>query len=176
MIKIRELKKKLIKQSVISLCILLVAGGLLYFVMQAYQEVESEKTSLERSLRQKNAQIAQLEQKFNIYESSFSAFQDIEAQLQSNAYTLDNDKARQHIQYLYKEHRITNLNLAISPQERFEEANANYVGYEPVFRNVELTFSALSDAHIYVFLNQLEEMLSGIVKYTNSGFAKACCS
>lgn len=173
MIKLKALKTTLIKKGIICFVIVAVLSGILYFAMQGYDDAEEKKTSAERDLRQTRTQISQLEQKFDIYESSFSAFNDIETSLLEGEFALDIDTAKKTIDTLRKEHRISNLRLNIAPQEQFGQKNSDYTGYEPVFREVSLEFSALSDAHIYTFMNMLKEQLSGLQRITNIDIKKS---
>ena len=171
--KLRRLKKQLIRQSIISLAILSCIGGAYYGINHYNSSLEQKHTEAERKLRKARTDIAQLEQKFNIYESSFSAFRNIKEQYDQNIFTVNLDDAQSSLNALRQKHRITNLNVDITPRELFNPAKAKYVGFNAIFREVTLTFSALSDAHIYAFTDAIADKFSGFIRFTHADIRRA---
>jgi hypothetical protein len=100
------------------------------------------------------SRIAQLEQKFNIYETSFNAYTSLSKKMKKGRYTLNIPKAKKTLDALRKRHRVSNLNVQISSENNYGTPDPSAtVGFSPVFREVKLNFAALSDAHVYAFLD-----------------------
>ncbi len=171
--KLGQLKKKLFKTAIIAMIATVAFGALFYGINSLHESAKKEKSKIENELRQKRSKVAQLEQKFNIYESSFSAYNEISAALDQGAYNLDISNAQKVLDILRQRHRISNLSVNITPQERFGGDNAQHVGFEPVFREVTLTFAALSDAHVYEFTRKIAQHLKGYIRFTRVDISRS---
>jgi hypothetical protein len=175
MTKLQHLKRRLIRLSAISTGVVLAISVATWLASDYAASQEQAKRDMENKLQMTRSQIEQLEQKFNIYETSFNAYVKTESTLSEGGYTLDISKARKMMDALRTTYRISNLNAEISTQSTYndsEEENAKYIGFEPVFRNVTLSLSALSDAHIYAFLEAIRQKLPGHVRFTKLQMAR----
>ena len=115
-----------------------------------------------------HSRIDQLEQKFHIYETSFSAYSALDQKLKEGHFKLDIASAKKILNQLRQKHRIANLTLQMTAQNRFGQEDPSSVAVEPVFREVTLSLAALSDLHIYAFLKDMETSLPGYIHFTKA--------
>ncbi len=165
MSKSELLKRKFKKVIIIFLVSVVISGALAYGAYMYSDSAYAEKQEVERTLRQKRLKVSELEQKFNIYESSFNRYNELLQEYDIGKFTLDIDNAQRVINNLRQKYRLTNLELKISSEKIYGDSNQKYEGFEPLYREVNMTFFGLSDAHIYAFINELQEELSGYVRF-----------
>ncbi len=166
--KENRLKKKMFKVIMIVFAVIFFLSGVLYYIYSNSEEKEKEKTTLEMSMRQQRNRLAQLEQKFEIYESSFSAYMEINRSFEDGNYSLVADHGAAILGRLIKRHRLNNLRMKIgSKQELVNQSSEKYTGFKPVFREVEVIFSALTDLHVYAFIDNIKKIFPGVIQETS---------
>lgn len=165
MSKSAVLKKKFKKALIIFFIAIAVSGACAYGAYMYSESTLSEKQKMKSALAQKRLKVTELEQKFNIYESSFNRYNELLADFKKGRYHLNIAEAQKIIDSLRQQYRITNLELKISGNKPYGETTQNYQGFEPQYREVNLTFYGLSDAHIYAFVQKLSDSLSGYVRF-----------
>jgi hypothetical protein len=165
MTKLRLLKRRLIITAIITALIIGMFAVGWYVSEQLAQEKDTAVLQARANINVYQARIAQSEQKFNIYETSFTAYNELSKRMKKGDFRLDLQKARKDLNALRLQHRLNNFSLQMSPQLRYGEEDPNAVGVEPVFREVRMTFSALSDVHVYAFVKNLEKLL-GYLHFT----------
>jgi hypothetical protein len=165
MTKLQILKRRLIISGIV---IFIIIGGLIggwFFSEDLAQQKDTAVLQARANINVYQARIAQSEQKFNIYETSFTAYNELNKRIKNGDFVLDLQKARKNLNALRLQHRLNNFSIQMSQQVRYGQEDANTVGVEPVFREVRISFSALSDVHIYAFIKNLEKML-GYIHFT----------
>ncbi len=168
MTKLQHLKRKLIRILMIFAAVL-AAMAVVSYVSSDYAAKKGVQVRQEQSnINVYHSRIEQLEQKFNIYETSFSAYTELDKKLKEGRFKLDTAEVKKILNRLRQQHRIANLTLQMTPQNRYGQEDPSSVGVEPVFREVTLSLSALSDLHIYAFLQDLERSMPGYMHFTKA--------
>jgi hypothetical protein len=165
MTKSELLKNSLKKRAIIFIIAVGACTALAYGAYMFSMSNNEEKQRIESELRQKSQKVSELEQKFNIYEASFNRYNEILKEFDNKRYALDIPKAQALINDLRQKYRLTNLELTISGEKPYGEANASYKGFEPLYREISLAFYGLSDAHVYAFMEELQRSLSGYIRF-----------
>jgi hypothetical protein len=162
--KIVALKKKLVKSSAIAALLIGACSGLMFFLASFNTEKITAVQQTESQMRQARADLATIEDNINIYERSYSAYLTIYEALKAGKYDLDAARGSKILELLGRKHRLSNMNLTMSSSEPFN--TQTYVGFTPVYRNITLNFSAMTDTHVYAFLQNIEKYFSGYIHFT----------
>ncbi|TAE82395.1 MAG: hypothetical protein EAZ74_00495 [Alphaproteobacteria bacterium] len=163
MSKLRLLYKRVIRASVIAGVIVALLATALYFVDEYRTEQNSEFMSLEQRTLQESARLADLEEKYHVYESSFSSYQEIHGKLKNEAYDLSTSKAQAILERLRKKHRISNLIVEMSPKRSYSQSAQKFVGFHPIYRRIKIRCGAMTDVHVNLFAAQIMKLFPGRV-------------
>ena len=168
MTKLQQLKRQLVRSAVFFSCAITILGVAGYLSSDFLDKKNIKVRQEQSNINVLHSRISQLEQKFNIYETSFSTYNSLDQKLKDGNFKLDAAQAKVILNQLRQKHRITNLTLQMTVQNRYGQENISNVGIEPVFREVTLTLAALSDLHIYAFKEDLEKSLPGYIHFTKA--------
>lgn len=175
MSKEATLKKQLVKLGAIVIVANALLGAAFFAALEFYSQGRTEVETIEREIRDKKQRLSQLEEKFNIYEGSYYAYTNLYNRLSRGQFALDIHRARAALDALRKRHRISDMSVNISSQEIFgQEATASstpaagttteYVGFQPIIREVVLKFGAPSDVHVYALVDSIVNVFPGFIR------------
>ncbi len=162
--KLSFLKRRVVKNAGVAFAILAVLGVAMYLADGFAGDQQKQSRAIENDMRQKRTRLADLENKFNIYEGAFFSYKELYERLTRGYYTLDVNRARVALDVLRKRHRVMDMSVSISSQNMFGKETQKYVGFEPIYREVTLGFSALTDAHVYALIRSIEDNFPGFIR------------
>ncbi len=162
--KIAILKKKLTRFALKAIIMIAVCAGIFYFVNDYLMQQTTKIQQIESEINQKRNDIVKIEDNVSIYEKSFTLFQQLTKQIDAGKYELDIARNSKVLELLGRKHRITNLSVDISVKEKL--GDVDYAGFIPIIREVNLGFSAMSDAHIYAFLDNIKQYFTGYLQFS----------
>ena len=157
------LKKKLIDFAIKAMVIIVICSGITWFAIYYYSTQENELRNAESEITNNVNEIAKIQDEVNIYEKSFTWFVKMKREIDNNKYELDADRGVKILELLGKKHRISNLFAEINAKQKI--GTLEYDGHNPVSRTVSLRFAAMSDAHIYAFLRNIDKYFSGNIEF-----------
>lgn len=160
------LQKLLVKEAAIALAVIVVTVGM----MEVTGGIEMDSAnSLRQTTSQLNSTSSQLTTMRGQIDKSGSAekrYVNIRLQRDQEDYAPDNELMRDRLKILKEKYRLGNdLRLALSP-----EAAPNIREFSPLNHNVlvrekmELSFSAMSDIHVFSFLDEFQRTMPGVVR------------
>jgi hypothetical protein len=150
---------------------LVLAGGALalYIGLSTWNaSVQEENARLQSAYGQAQSEIALLRSKVESAGTSGKSFADL-VQARGNAnFEIDNSQVRDVLQTLVARYRINfEGKLEYSAQQNFESpALQNLINKFIVRREAKINFTAITDQHVYSFLDELSRELPGIMRYS----------
>ncbi|MFO1241908.1 MAG: hypothetical protein U1E36_01695 [Rickettsiales bacterium] len=160
-------KKRLIKEGAIALIVLLVLGGLAGLASYLASQNEQKILMLQGQFNAAMGQLSDLERKHEIIKESVDEFLKIKSDIKSNYYNLNREKASEVLSNVGREHRIDKIDTQMSPIETLSMPEATFQRADAQFSDIHLTFKAMSDLHVYAFIESLMQELPGIKKMTS---------
>jgi hypothetical protein len=157
------LKKKLIDFAIKAMVVIAICSVVTWLAIDYYSTQENELQNAESEITNNVNEIAKIQDAVNIYEKSFTWFVKIQKEIDNNKYELNADRGSKILELLGRKHRIRNLTAEITAKKKI--GTLEYDGYNPISRTVSLKFAAMSDAHIYAFLRNIDKYFSGNIEF-----------
>lgn len=159
--KINILKNKLIKTALKMIIAVIICAIILWLMLNYQNDIEDKVKIIDRKINETNADIIEIENATNVYRNSFDLFVDLQAKIDNDKFVLNPEEGSKILELLSIKHRISNLTAEINTEKKI--ISSDYYGYTPIYRQIFLTFSAMSDAHIYAFLDNIKKYFPGYI-------------
>lgn len=164
--KLQTLKKKLLKESLISLGAVAVLIGATVFLQGNISTEEMEQRTLQSGIRTLEGKIADLERKHGIVNTSIRDFRRLKERLGRGNYLINREQATDIFDHLRKKYRISNLSMTVTPKEVMRNADLERPTAQVTVSEASLDFDAMSDVHVFSFLQEAADTLPGFLKVT----------
>ncbi len=165
--KYRKLKKSILKEGAIALAIIAVLAGITYFVTGEIESEEREQRQLKGNIRSLANQIDELERKHGIVNSSITEFRRLKGRQERGAFSINREQARDIFDTLRKKYRISNLSMTVTPKDAMSGKDIERPTAQITFSEAILEFDAMSDLHVFSFINDAQQTLPGFLKITD---------
>lgn len=159
-------KKKLIKEGSIAFAVVAILGGLAGFSNYMASRNEQQISMLQGQFNGYMGQLSELERKYQLIKESVEEYLQIKKKIKAGYYTLDREKAKEILSDIGKKHRIDKISTQMSPIETLTMPDATFQRADVQFSDVRLSFKAMSDLHVYAFIDSLMQELPGVKKIT----------
>ncbi len=167
--KLTQLRRKVIIEAVIILGIASATAGLAFFFHSGLKKERVSYASYQSQMHSIGSKIATLEEKYDFARSSLELYNELNKELLAGRYDTNRNDAQEILNRLRKKYRINNLSV------RFGEAitssgdgsTDNTSSMEIISRDINLTFDALSDLHVFSFLKAIEKEMPGFLSYAS---------
>lgn len=159
-------RKKLIKESLIAFAAVAVLGALAATSDYLASRNESQIATLQGQLNNSTGQLTEMEHKYQVIKDSVEIYLEIKKQINTGYYTLDREKAKEILSGIGKKHRIDKIETQMSPIETLTMPGVSLQRADVQFSDVRLSFRAMSDMHVYAFIDSLMRELPGVKKIT----------
>jgi hypothetical protein len=165
MIKYNKLKQKMIKEGAIAAGAIFILSGLAFGITSYEESVAADLLNANNNVNALSSQITDIERKKNIISTSIKEYKDLRARLDKNEFTLDPISAQEKLNNIRKEFQLNEPKVEFKEEvELTSPAYQDYPSITATFREVNLTFKALTDLHVYSFLNALKTEFPGLIK------------
>lgn len=165
MIKYNKLKQMLIKEAAIAAGAIFVLGGAAIAVSSFATASDEDLQAANSSLLSLSSQIQDMERKKDIISSSGKKFEELQKRIQSDEFTLDPLNAQEKLNALRKEFRLGEPKVEFFPEADLSgPAYDQYPAVSLSSRNVKFMCKAMTDMHIYSFMEALKTRFPGIIK------------
>lgn len=173
MLKYKSLRNKLMRDAGVSAALVLGLGTAAYFLSGHLVTLEEEKLALEANIQRIASETAEMERKQGIVASSLADYQVVRKQLDEGKLTLSREKTKDILAALRKRYRISNLSLNVAPEKLVTSGEVQSRKTLDVQQSMlEMRFDAISDLHVYSFLQAMREQLPGYVTITDITMAR----
>lgn len=165
MIKYNKLKEKLTKESMMIAGIVIVLSGVGFGLSSYADSNQQDLTAANNSLQGVNAQIVEIERKSNIVSTSLDQFNSIKKRMDKKEFLLDTEVAQLKLNELRKKFLLSSATVAITDEKSLTTpALSRFSALVFSSRDVSITFKALTDLHVYSFINALKNEFPGFTK------------
>ncbi len=160
------LKKALIKQGVVTAVILVIVGSVYFFTSSMLDASVPEKNNAESAFQKDQSDISTLKTQLDKSGIAESRFLEIRAERENLDFSSNKEALKEFLRDAQNRYRLSSsFKLNLTPEKLIENNNggqSNYETYEHPGMRIE--FSALSDAHVFSFLDDLKRNAPGIIK------------
>lgn len=165
--KYERLKKKLIKEILISAAICATLGGGVFALLMLLDGVEQQQRTLTASLHTLSAQIAEEEKKIGIVRSSIDEFNVLKSKLDTGELSINRSKAEEVLTKLQKKYRTTAFQATVAAETPLLGDGYDNKMIQITQSDILLTFSAMSDVHVFSLLSELTQTLPGYFRISS---------
>lgn len=164
--KYARLRKKLITEGGIAAAIIAALIATIIFIEDNVTTEEQQQRVLKSNIQSLASQISNLEKKHGIVNKSMSEFRRLKDRQRRGDFKIDRDQATDIFNTLRRKYRISNLSMTITPKSTMINPELERPTAEITFSEASLEFDAMSDIHVFSFIHDAEETLSGFLRIT----------
>lgn len=163
-----SLTKKLIKEVIIFVLIVVFLGGSALYVFNYVQGQEKRENDAQNSIRQIESQINSIKANYDKANVSIDLYREVSERFVNKTLETDDEALRTILLRLRDKYRLSQLNLKLDPKKPFQidSVITNNSVVDLNYSRVELKLGAMSDVHLYSFVASLNQELPGIVRIT----------
>lgn len=165
--KLQAERKKLIVDGI---KIAIAVGGCIAVYVGASMwsaSVLQGKTDAENKVSQQRAEIANLNTKIDTAESSQKVYVQVVDARKNEDFSIQNEQVREVLQKLIKQYRLSVRDkLEYSAERKVTPSGLTISTPMVVRQDTKLSVSAISDLHVYGFVQALSQELPGIIRFT----------
>ncbi|MBN67036.1 MAG: hypothetical protein CMM94_05660 [Rickettsiales bacterium] len=165
MIKFRDFRKRIAIQGAIAVVAVGVIFGVSAFIAGVAEEATEETSRIERDIRSQESQIRSLKEQLGRSDESTEKYLELMTERgDNNDFYISREKARDLLAILRNKYRLTSLSLTVGPEQQVADESFDGLTVDVVMMNVEITFGGITDQHIYSFLQNLRDDISGFMR------------
>lgn len=169
MLKAASMKKAIVKQGVVAGAVVLVATGLIVGSGMLKSKAEQTKTAAESARSSNTGRLSSMQTQIQESGKAEEEFAIIAATHQSDDYSANSDTLKQWLRDAKDQYRLGDgfkLTLPLpTPSDKPELSALNYT--VEVRSPVKLELDAMSDIHVYSFLDSMLRELPGLIRLSN---------
>ncbi len=164
--KLKQTKKKMTMEVGVCAAVVIVLGGLFFMADSMATSANEELARAQGEVAGIASQIAELERKYQIVNSSLVEYQNYNKKLKAGDYTIGREVAFNKLKTINDQYRIMQLMLGIpSDPAPLGDQEFNKKTVEGKATDITLTMEAYSDLHVFSFLDEMQRELPGFFKY-----------
>lgn len=156
--KQKRLVKRLIRQASISAAMVSVVGGFCYFTHSLLNGSETEKTTADRAFSKTQTQVNALKSQLDKSNTAERRFEETQGTRENVNYSANQNNLKDWIRTTIVRYRLSpNFKLSLTPDKLVENKELNGANYQAIEHpGMKFEFSAISDTHIFSFLDELK--------------------
>lgn len=162
--KLEKMKKRVIVEASIAGGIVLVAVGILVFAMHLTSTHTDEMTIAKNAVQAERVKLDDLNKQIEKTGISSQVYEEVVGRKANLNFALDRTALRAVLSQLKGRYRLSHLAMEVSPAEKFTNKELEALAIEAMQMRVKLNISAMSDTHIYSFLQDMQQALPGLIK------------
>ena len=165
MSKHKQLAKILIRQGIICLVLIGVFVGIYFVTDDLADDSAKKKGDAETALKQDQGKITTMNTQIEKSSLAESRFEDLQKDRDALDFSINSDTFKEWLRNAKAQYRLSNnFKLSLTPEKKFEskEIPDAYEVYE--HPGMKLEFSAMSDTHVFAFLQSLVRSAPGFIR------------
>lgn len=166
------LQRKLRRILVVASAVCVSISVLIYVIFDMLTTKEEALQKVESDLRLVVSQIAEEERKIGVVHSSLETFQLLNERLSKGELSLNRVKAETLLNDLKNKYRLTDFQATLGAESVVSGNGFDGRTLQVNQTDITLKFVALSDVHVFAFLDELTKSLSGYFRYYNLSITK----
>jgi hypothetical protein len=166
--KLQRLKKTLIREGSILGAVILALVVLLLVANYLQQGALARKTDAENLLNQDRAQLALMQSQLSKAGEALQRFDALRLRTEDQNFANNTEALKTLLRRLKTQFRLSNtLRLTITGAQASQQADLQALNYKVLVReDMELKIAAMSDVHVYSFLDEWLREAPGIIRLT----------
>jgi hypothetical protein len=167
--KLQRLKKTLIREAVKLALAVFILMIILFVVNYLQQGVLERKTDVESLLNQDRAQLALMQSQIAAAGEALQRFDALKLKAEDKNFADNTEALKASLRQLKTQFRFSNaMRLTITGARVSQQADLQALNYKVLVReDMELVIAAMSDVHVYSFLDQWLKEVPGIILVTD---------
>lgn len=165
--KIALLRKKLIKEGGIALGVVVALIVGMVFLGGEITKEEQEQIMLRGNIGSLGQQIADLEAKHGVVTSSITQFRRLKDRQKRGDFNINREQATDIFDTLRQKYRISNLSMTVTPKAEMSTPELMRPTAQMAFSEAVLEFDAMSDIHVFSFVQDAAAALPGFLRISN---------
>jgi len=170
--KYEQVKKKLVKEMLVYAGVCAALGGGVFGLLMLVDGVEQKQRTLTASIHTLSAQMAEEEKKIGIVRSSIEEFNFLKSKLDTGELSINRSKAEEVLTKLQKKYRTTAFQATVAAETPLVGDGYDNKSIQITQSDIALTFSAMSDVHIFSLLSELKQTLPGYLRVSNFSMSR----
>ncbi len=165
--KLKLLRKKIIKEGGIAIGVIVALIAGMMFLGDAVTKEEQEQMMLRGNIGSLVQQISDLEAKHGVVTSSITEFRRLKGRQKRGDFTINRDQATDIFNTLRQKYRISNLSMTVTPKAEMSTPELLRPTAQMAFSEAVLEFDAMSDVHVFSFIQDAAASLPGFLRISN---------
>lgn len=168
MSKKKTLQKRTAVQAGIALAIAAGFGGVMLMTGTLADDAEQNRMRVESTLNQDRSQLATLRSQLERSGDAEKRFVDMQLYKTGNNYSASSDAMKEWLRVAKDRYRFGNsFKLKLSSQKPSDKQELQSFNYNVFLRDeMEITLDAISDMHVYSFIQQMDRAGPGFIRIT----------
>lgn len=167
--KQKRLLKKLIRQGIISAAIIAGFGGLYAFTYSMLESSISEKSAADKALSQDQSKVTQLSNQLEKSNIAEKRFMETQSDRSNFDYSANTNTLKDWLKDAIIKYRLSpNFKLSLTADQKVDNKDLTSTNYEAIEHpDMRFEFNAISDAHVFSFIDELQHAVPGFVIIDN---------
>lgn len=167
--KLQTIKKQVTRQAVMiggaviaAFALMMVTGFLADSALERKNQAQSQYTQAESQLGMMRSQLSKSD-------DAEKRYTDIKLSRDNEDFLNDTEKLKDHLKEMKDQYRFSDaMRLSISTDKVAENPEFSALNYNVIWReDMEMTTGAISDVHIYSFLQDMKRSMPGLIRITH---------
>lgn len=164
MSKPKRMKKRIGLEAVVFGGIAAALAGGMIGTGSWFKSVDTKRMSLQSEVSNSESRIADITRQIDESGTSSEVFNKIRGQKDNLEFNFERDQARDRLAVLREKFRLSSLALVVSPEITLNLPKLQNMNTGAVYTDIELKFGAMSDTHIFSFIEELQRSMPGFVR------------
>ena len=162
--KYQVLAKKTGIEAAIAVGVMAASVTLMIVVSGVLESATQKQATLQGEVAGIQSEIAQTRERIQSTGASTKIYDELKSARHTMALEVNRKAATETLGRLKDQFRLSSLNLQLSPDQPLESDRLKTAGITAVKSNVDITLGAMSDQHLFSFIQELSRSFSGFVK------------
>lgn len=166
MTKLKQITKRLGIEAAIVLAILAGVGGIMMLTGSMATSADQKKTTAEGALAQDNSQLSSIRSQLEQSGQAEKRFVEIQLKRSNLDFSSTTEALKEWARSAKTRYRFANnFKLNLPPQKPSDKAELSGLAYDIAVREgITMELEAISDLHVYSFVNELQHGTPGLVR------------
>ncbi|GEM_PF-1873857 len=158
------MKKRIAVEVGIFVGVLAVIAGAMYGIKSWYTSVDQQRNTLRSELSAAESRISEITRQIDDSGTSSEIFNDIRSKKDNLSFTFERDQVAERLAVLRDKYRLSSLSLTVSPESEINIPRLQNMSMKAVYTVIDLKFGAMSDTHVFSFIDDLQRSMPGFVR------------
>lgn len=172
--KAKQMQKNLVKLGAIVGGVVVVCVGIMVVTGSMADSAAQRKMNAENARNNDSSQISTMRNQIEQSGDAEKRFVDISLKHSSSDYSANTDALKEWLRQMKDKYRFSDsFKLTLANEKKSDKPEFSALNFDVTVREpMKLEFGAISDTHVFSFVNQLERDMPGMVRVTKLGITR----